>query len=157
MLNIRNESRRHRRLVSVSKDGVGGWSQPEFHEELFEPVCMASFLRVPAELSGGRDCLLFANPLSEEGSGQRGPNYQFGFAKSLDRKNVTLRASFDEGRTWPALRTLEPGISGYSDLAVGPDGTIYCFYERGGVNNVMWDTKHLCVARFPLRWLTGKE
>ena len=84
-------------------------------------------------------------------------DYQFGFAKSLDRKNVTVRASFDEGRTWPVLRTLEPGISGYSDLAVGPDGTIYCFYERGGVDDVMWDTKCLCVARFSLHWLTDRN
>ena len=84
-------------------------------------------------------------------------DYQFGFARSLDRKNVTLRASFDEGRTWPVLRTLESGISGYSDLAVGPDGTIYCFYERGGVNDVMWDTKHLCVARFSLHWLIDRK
>jgi len=157
MLNIRNESRRHRRLVSISENGVSSWSRPTFHDELIEPVCMASLIRIPAELSGRRDCLVFANPVSEKGSGQRGPNYQFGYAKSLDRKNVTVRVSFDQGRTWPHRRSLEPGISGYSDLAVGPHGTIYCFYERGGVNDVMWDTKYLCVARFSLDWIAVRQ
>ena len=155
MLNFRNESPRHRRLVSFGRDGAGAWTEPAFDDELIEPVCMASLVRIPPELAGGKDCLVFTNPLSQEGSGRRGPNYQFGHAKSLDRKNVTVRLSDDQGQTWPTERTLEPGISGYSDMAVGPDGTVYCFYERGGVDDVMWDTKYLCVARFNLAWLTG--
>ena len=52
---------------------------------------------------------------------------------------------------------LEAGRSAYSDLAVGPDGTIYCLYERTpdvdknpGAN--------LTLARFNLEWLTdGKD
>ena len=34
-----------------------------------------------------------------------------------------------DGKTWPINRTLEPGASAYSDLAVLPDGSILCFYE----------------------------
>jgi sialidase-1 len=42
-------------------------------------------------------------------------------------------------------RTLEPGPSAYSDLAVLPDGTLLCFYEG---------EDRLTVARFNLEWLT---
>ncbi len=45
MLNIRNESRRFRRLVAFSPDGATRWTEPAFDESLFEPVCMASMVR----------------------------------------------------------------------------------------------------------------
>jgi sialidase-1 len=48
---------------------------------------------------------------------------------------------------------LEPGYSGYSDLAVLPDGTILCLYERGASR-----PDFLTLARFNLEWLTdGKD
>ena len=33
--------------------------------------------------------------------------------------------------SWPTSRTIEPGPSAYSDLAVLDNGTILCFYESG--------------------------
>jgi sialidase-1 len=72
-----------------------------------------------------------------------------------DRKNVSVKLSYDEGQTWPVNKSLETGFSGYSDLAVLPDGTILCFYERGsidGKNN--FATGRVTVARFNLDWLT---
>ena len=48
-----------------------------------------------------------------------------------DRKNLSVKLSYDEGDTWPVNKSLEPSwTSGYSDLAAGPDGTVYCLYER---------------------------
>jgi len=52
---------------------------------------------------------------------------------------------------------LEPGVSAYSDLAAGRDGTIYCLYERDGVNGSMWDPRYVTLARFSLDWLTGAK
>lgn len=142
MLNIRNESKQARRLVSISADGATNWSKPLFEEELFEPICMAGIVRLSEKPKYKKNRILFANP--ESGS--------------RARKNVTIKLSCDEANSWPVKKVLEPGISGYSDLAVGPDGTIYCFYERDGVESNHYDPKHLCVARFNLEWLTdGKE
>jgi len=62
--------------------------------------------------------------------------------------------SYDEGHTWPVSKVLEPGISGYADLAVGPGGTIYCLYEHGGVEGNAFDSAYLTLARFNLEWLT---
>ena len=64
------------------------------------------------------------------------------------------KLSYDEAKTWPVMKTIEAGPSGYSDLAVGPDGTIYCFYERGKTGN-HYQIRYLCLARFNLGWLTG--
>ena len=80
---------------------------------------------------------------------------------SRDRKNLSIKLSYDEGQTWPVNKPLEPGYSAYSDMAVAPDGTILCLYERG--RNSPDDKKptsysHLTVARFNLEWLTdGKD
>jgi sialidase-1 len=142
MLNMRHESSLHFRAVSLSKNGATGWSKPILDKQLPEPICMASIIRY-SEMPKGKNRILFANPDNPTGR---------------ERKNVSARLSYDEGKTWPIKRTLEPGMSGYSDLAVGPDGTIYCFYERGAQGKNQFQTRTLCVARFNLEWLTeGKD
>ncbi|MFM8538643.1 MAG: exo-alpha-sialidase [Planctomycetaceae bacterium] len=151
MLNVRSESHRHRRLVTTSPDGATDWTVPTFDEALLEPICMASIVRHSlAGGDGGRNRILFANPHWLERSD--------GKAKaggSRDRKNVSIKLSYDEGRTWPISKPLEEGFSGYSDLAVLPDGTILCFYERGSIDGKdIYGTAWLTVARFNLAWLT---
>jgi sialidase-1 len=42
-----------------------------------------------------------------------------------------MRASFNEGQTWPVSRVLHPGPSAYSDLAELPDGQIGSIFEAG--------------------------
>jgi flavin-dependent dehydrogenase len=151
MLNVRSWSKQHRRLVTTSPDGATGWKKPKFDDALLEPICMASIVRHSlAGEAGGRNRILFANPhWLERADGKAQP----GFGR--DRKNVSVKLSYDEGQTWPVSKSLEAGFSGYSDLAVLPDGTILCFYERGsidGKNN--FATGRLTVARFNLAWLT---
>ena len=65
------------------------------------------------------------------------------------RKNLTVKLSYDEGDTWPEAKTVESGPAGYSDLAVAPDGSIYCFFERGAGPD-----RSLSLAKFNLEWLT---
>jgi Neuraminidase (sialidase) len=143
MLNIRHEDKPHQRLVTFSADGATGWSPLRFDEQLPEPICMASLVRFTEQPNHGKNRILFSNPNNPKGR---------------ERKNLTVRLSYDEGKTWPVARSLEPGTSGYSDLAVGPDGTIYCFYERGTAGPTHFQTRTLCVARFNLEWLSeGKD
>jgi sialidase-1 len=89
--------------------------------------------------------ILFANPDSRHNPTEHG--------WCRNRENLSIKDSEDEGRTWVVSRVLEPGISGYSDLAASPDGTVYCFYERGGVKSQMFHTQYLTVARFPVSWI----
>jgi len=64
---------------------------------------------------------------------------------------MTVRASFDEGRTWAASKTLHAGPSAYSCLTVLPNGDVACLYEGGAGHPY----EHIVFARFPLAWLTG--
>ncbi len=148
MLNIRHESVEHRRAITVSDDGAGGWSKIRFQPELLEPVCMGSLMRLSTTKDSDKNRLLFANPDSDE---PRDPADPDGNRK---RQNVSVQLSYDEGASWTVKKALEPGPSGYSDLAAGPDGTIYCFYERGEVESGRNYTKSLTLARFNLEWLT---
>jgi sialidase-1 len=154
MLNMRSESKQHRRAVAFSSDGATKWTRPVFAEQLKEPICMASLCRLSEKPKQDHDRLLFANPDHLLRFGKEGKP-----GLGRDRKNLTVKLSYDEGKTWPVSRVLEPGFSGYSDLAVGPDGIIYCLYERGSTDGKnIYATKYLTVARFNLEWLSeGKD
>jgi sialidase-1 len=73
----------------------------------------------------------------------------------MDRVNLTIRMSRDDGATWPVSRVLEPGVTGYSDLAAGPSGSFYCLYERDGVGGSMWDTRFISFVRLDEAWLNA--
>lgn len=151
MLNVRSESKAHRRLVTVSKDGATGWSTPKFDEALLEPICMGAIVRYSTAETGGKNRILFSNPdnLAKE-KGKEEPG------KNRDRKNVSVKVSYDEGQTWTVNKPIEPAYSAYSDIAVTQAGTILCFYGRSGKSNFAGD--RLTLARFNLEWLTdGKD
>jgi sialidase-1 len=151
MLNVRNESKTHRRLVTTSKDGATGWSTPKFDEALLEPICMGGIVRYSTEEKGGKNRILFSNPHNlEKAKGPAEPG------KNRDRKNVSVKISYDEGGTWPVNKTIEEGFSAYSDIAVTHAGTILCFYGRASKGSFAGD--RLTMARFNLEWLTdGKD
>lgn len=152
LLNMRSESKANRRLLTTSRDGATGWSRPQFHDQLLEPICMASMVRLSEGPTKNR--LLFSNPDNlARADGKEAPG------KNRDRKNVSVKLSYDESVTWPVSKPIEPGFSGYSDLAVASDGTILLFYERGSTDGAnIYKTGLLTVARFNLEWLTdGKD
>lgn len=47
-----------------------------------------------------------------------------------ERVNLTVHASCDNGKTWDKKLIIEPGDSGYADIAVLPDGKIAVLYEQ---------------------------
>lgn len=144
MLNARSPSKANRRLVTISKDGATKWSEPKFDDALPEPVCMGSLLSVP----GAKPVLLFSNPDNLDKAGAKQPPAP---GTGRDRKNVTVRLSTDDGKTWTAKRTIESGFSAYSDLARASDGTMLLLYERAGEKGGNYG--RLTVARFGLEWV----
>lgn len=152
MLNVRSESKAQRRLVTTSPDGASGWSKPEFADALVEPICMGSLVRLSVKPPSDRNRLLFSNPDSLDSV----PGRRATPGSSRLRRNVSVRLSYDEGQTWPVARSLEPQMSGYSDLAVGPDGTIFCLYEASSTDGkTATRTGRLELARFNLEWLSN--
>ena len=113
LLSIR-DNRGTGRAMYETKDMGAHWTQHVADGRLPDPVCMASLLHVPAaENVLGRDILLFANPAD--------PN---------DRRNLTLRISYDGGATWPAAILLDEGEGwGYSCLTMIDPATVGILYE----------------------------
>jgi len=124
-----------RRVEAWSADGGLTWSKAAEVEPLPDPVCQASVLRYTTAAGHGKSRVLFANPAS------------------VERNTMTVRLSYDECRSWPVSRVLHAGPSSYSDLAIAPDGTIACLYERGNYHR----REAIRLAQFNLEWLTGGE
>ena len=122
------------RAIAWSTDGGETWSDIEFDKMLIEPVCQASFVRYTGERSGDKNRLLFSNPASSE-----------------TRHHLTMRLSYDEGKTWPVAAVVYSGPSAYSCLAGLPDGDIGCLYER----RTKGPRETITFARCSLEWLTG--
>ncbi len=137
MLVSRSVSKANRRIVTTSPNGATDWTTPVFHDQLWEPVCMASIIAHPSKPG----TLIYSNPhtLKLDKDGKEVPG---GRGK---RENLCIKLSHDDGKTWPINKVIDPGKAAYSDLAVLPDGTVLCLYEA--------DTSIVC-ARFNLEWIT---
>jgi sialidase-1 len=147
-LTARNADPRGRRQATTSPDGADGWSSPRLVEELLEPGCMAGIVAHPGRhpLFVG-PLLLYSHPYTTDRPHQA-------------RRDVTIQASLDDGRSWAIRRTLHVGPSAYSDLAVLADGDILCFYESGSAEpdpalKRPWAYSSLTMARFNLAWLAA--
>ena len=83
----------NRRAVATSRNGGISWSPVRLDQTLVEPICQASLFRYSwADTTHPRGILLFSNP-----------------ASSTSRDHMTVRASFDDGTTWPVHRVIEQG------------------------------------------------
>ncbi|MBU4366498.1 MAG: glycoside hydrolase [Verrucomicrobia bacterium] len=133
LLNMRNYYDLNKmRQVAFSRDGGLTWEEQRFDEALVEPICQASIRRFAWPAPGCRSVILFSNPASQE-----------------SRVKMTVRTSFDEGKTWPLQKTLYQGPSAYSDLAVLGNGDIFCLFESGKQGPY----ERITLARFSLNWL----
>lgn len=160
LFNSRNESMNYRRLFTFSDDGATNWSTPVFADAFFEPICFGSMCRFTMEPLQSRNRILFCNPDSRHDPWIASKPSTPRSARNRHRTNLTLRMSYDEGATWPVSKVIDPGIAGYSDIAVTPDGLVHIFYEGGSVPGTNSHTRnvHMSVVSFDLDWLTeGKE
>jgi sialidase-1 len=134
LLNMRNYDRANKkRQVAFSKDGGQTWTDQGFDATLIEPICQASVRRYSWPGDGRKNIILFSNP-----------------ASTTNRINMTVRASLDDGVTWPMQTILFAGPSAYSDLAVLGNGQIACLYECGEKNAY----ERITLALFSLDCLT---
>ena len=138
----------HRRRIAWSYNGGHMWTDWEVSNDLYEvgePFyfkygtkpsygCAAGLVRMPSEVTGGKDVLLFSTPDNPGSS----------------RVRMTVWASFDGAKTWPIKRLVCKGRCAYSSLAAGRDGTIYLLFERDGKGKS-------ALARFNLEWLTQRQ
>ncbi|WP_303923101.1 exo-alpha-sialidase [Draconibacterium sediminis] len=123
MLNMRDDRNRkdkgdtNGRAVSVSNDWGKTWKvHPSSNHALPESNCMASIIGTEVTLNGNKkNVLFFSNPNNKN-----------------ERKNMTIKASLDNGLTWPEelqVELNEQGGYGYSCLTMVDDETIGILYE----------------------------
>lgn|GEM_PF-2542119 len=118
MINSRNHGNRLRnRGVCVSHDGGVTFDPKLFRrdETLVEPQCQASLRRYAWPEGDKPGVILYSGP-----------------GLATGRVQGTLRASYDEGKTWPWKRQYYQGPSGYSDIAVLADGRVAILFEHDG-------------------------
>jgi sialidase-1 len=143
---MRSFAEQHLRAVADSQDGGKTWAPTRFDPALIEPICQGSSIRYTLARDGGKNRLLFANPADTA------------------RDRMTVRLSYDEGKTWPVARLVYEEFSEYSSLAVLRDGSIGLLYTSGPGKPTAEhkayparDTE-IIFARFNLEWLShGKD
>lgn len=113
------------RAVSYSNGVNHTWTTPVSDTELIDPVNAASLVTYD------ESTILFTNT-----------------ADTSSRINMTIRMSFNDGDTWDVSKLIYSGVSGYSDVAVGPDKTIYVLYEKP-------QGHALTLAMFNREWVEG--
>ena len=175
LLNMRSYRGRNRRAVATSGDGGVTWSASRDDTKLIEPVCQGSMIRYtwPDENqpdSDGPDEHGQDQGQGEHESVAHGPDSDrhdndksghpgksrilFSNPDSKTRDHMTVRLSYDEGKSWPVSRLLHAGPAAYSGLCKLPDQTIGNLYERGSESPY----ERITFARFTLEWLTrGKD
>lgn len=109
ILNIRSFNRY--RALSYSDTGYDGWSTLEARSDLIDPCCFGSIAKYDG--LDGKYALLSVNCADEH-----------------ERVNITVRISYDNGRTWNTKRTVDADRGGYVDIATDEkNGCIYVLYE----------------------------
>ena len=47
---------------------------------------------------------------------------------------MTVKLSYDQGKTWPISQLVHEGPAAYSNLVLLPNGNLACFFEAGVKN-----------------------
>ena len=118
------------RYVHTSTDEGATWlSKPD--STLIDPGCNASIIRYTSIKEGAdKNRILFSNAKMKDG-----------------RNNMTIRISYDEGKTWTDGKTIYNGGSAYSSMSILSNGDIGLFFEKD-------DYQENVFVRLTLEWLT---
>jgi len=142
MLNMRDDRNRtdksetNGRAVAITTDLGETWMvHPSSNGALPEPNCMASLIAADITVDGQEKRVLFFSNPNNKG----------------ERTNMTVKASLDEGVSWPEKQQTElfaPAGYGYSCLTMVDDSHLGILYE--GV-------KELCFQKIKVDELLGKN
>ncbi|OHS99826.1 neuramidase [Tritrichomonas foetus] len=126
------------RYQAISHDKGLTFDDYTERKDIPDPACNGEILRYTSTKDGyDKDRILFVNDYSTAG-----------------RKNLTMKLSYDEGKTWAVEKNLHPAGSAYSAITICNDGTIVVYFE----DEQYGDGEHMTIMTFSLEWLTdGKD
>jgi sialidase-1 len=127
MMNSRNQQGNVRaRIVSISSDGGATWDTTYIDQTLIDPVNQGSILNIGTEKRN--TIIAFCNA-----------------ADAKLRDNLTLRISYDDGKTWNKAIVVDKSaeedkndFTAYSDLVRLNENTIGVLYERDGYKQIVF-------------------
>ncbi|MGW6209478.1 exo-alpha-sialidase [Streptomyces sp. NPDC055089] len=121
------------RTIAYSTDGGVTYTPFAQDTELPDPANNASVMRYAPDAPASNpqsSWLLFSN------------------TEATSRKNLTVKMSCDNGKTWPIKKVVDAGAAAYSTLTRLSDGRLGLLYERGNY-------EHITYSSFDLKWLGG--
>ncbi|HRI19515.1 MAG TPA: sialidase family protein [Panacibacter sp.] len=132
LFNSRNQKGDIRaRIIGISSNGGETWDTTYFDRTLPDPVCQASILTIGKKK--GKNILAFCNAADEK-----------------LRDNLTLRISFDDGKTWKKNFLLDKNptsyekknkdYTAYSDIVKLNEKTIGVLYEKDNYSQIVFTT-----------------
>jgi sialidase-1 len=128
MLNMRNQSGNIKaRIIAISSDGANTWGTTYFDKHLPDPVCQGSILAIGEKKK--KTILAFCNA-----------------ADTTARNNLTLRISYDEGKSWKESFVVDKSddekkrsdYTAYSDLVKLPNDELGILYERNDYKEIVF-------------------
>jgi sialidase-1 len=128
MMNSRNQKGDVKaRIISISSDGGASWDTTYFDKNLVDPVNQGSILTIGKKK--GKNIIAFCNA-----------------DDAKRRDNLTLRISYDEGKTWSKNYRIDKSAEGkndftaYSDIVLISKKQIGVLYERDGYKQIVFTT-----------------
>ena len=129
MMSIRNQRGDiKQRILAYSSNGGASWDTAYFDAALPDPVCQGSIITLGYKK--GKAIIASCNAADEK-----------------RRDNLTLRISYDEGKTWAKSMVIDKSAdekkrdwAAYSDLVILDKKTIGVFYERNGYAEIVFKT-----------------
>jgi sialidase-1 len=127
IMSIRNQRGDIRqRILAFSSDGGATWDKQYFEPSLIDPVCQGSITSFTD--SNGQFILVHSNNADTE-----------------NRNNLSLKFSFDQGKTWPKTILIDgienpdkSSYTAYSDLVVMKDNTVGIIYEKNNYTEIVF-------------------
>ncbi|MBR2315150.1 MAG: exo-alpha-sialidase [Clostridia bacterium] len=128
---MRNHDPKRCVAIAYSKNGGASWENFSHDENLPQPICQNSVIKIE---NADKPYVVFLNA-----------------ADKKERKCGTVRLSEDDGETFPYSRVLKEDSFVYSSMTLLPDGNIGVLFEPDLECQNIWFTK------FSLDWIKGKE
>jgi sialidase-1 len=132
LLNARNQKGDIKaRIIAISNDGGSHWDRTYFDRQLSDPICQGSILSIGNRK--GKTILAFSNN-----------------ADTINRNNLTIRISFDEGKSWkksflidtnPNSADQNNDYTAYSDLVKIDSSRVGILYEKKNYSTIEFAIK----------------
>ena len=129
------------RKFSFSPDNGYDWRNGRQMPDIYDSPCNGEIMRYTSTIDGYNKNRLL---------------HTVTYHKGFPRQNVSILISYDEGETWPVKKPIYSNLGSYSSIAIGHDGLIHVYYEKGDDDNDP-DVFNMTVVTFNLEWITDGE